>query len=66
MESDSSNSDLLINLGIIAAIMVIIMSGMAIVSILRNTPPKERTLETAMADETEQMFDEVVDEELND
>ena len=68
MESDSSNTDLLINLGIIAAIMVIILSGMAIVSMLRN-PKGEGSMQTfdePMDDDSAALFEEAVEDEIED
>ena len=68
LESDSSNTDLLINLGIIAAIMVIILSGMAIVSMLRN-PKGEGSMQTfdePMDDDSAALFEEAVEDEIED
>ena len=68
LESDSSNTDLLINLGIIAAIMVIILSGMAIVSMLRN-PKGEASMQTfgePMDDDSAALFEEAVEDEIED
>ena len=62
LESDSSNSDLLINLGIIAAIMVIILSGLAIVSMLRNKGANPLD-SPAINDESEPLFEEAVEED---
>ena len=63
LESDSSNSDLLINLGIIAAIMVIILSGMAILSMLRNPKGANPLASPAINDESEPLFEEAVEED---
>ena len=63
LESESSNTDLLINLGIIASIMVIILSGMAIMSMMRNLKDAN-TITTPIGDETEQMFEEAVEDEV--
>ena len=68
LESDSSNTDLLINLGIIAAIMVIILSGIAIVSMLRN-PKGEASMQTfdePMDDDSAALFEEAVEDEIED
>ncbi len=65
LESDSSNTDLLINLGIIASVMVIILSGMAIVSMLRN-PKGETSMQTfdePMKDDSADLFEEEAVEE---
>ena len=68
LESDSSNTDLLINLGIIASIMVIILSGMAIVSMLRN--PKGtasiQAFDELMEDDSADLFEEAVEDEIED
>tara|TARA_Y100001970_G_C13988348_1_gene726859 strand:- start:563 stop:838 length:276 start_codon:yes stop_codon:yes gene_type:complete len=68
LESDSSNTDLLINLGIIASIMVIILSGMAIVSMLRN--PKGaasmQTFDEPMEDDSADLFEEAAEDEIED
>ena len=66
LESDSSNTDLLINLGIIASIMVIILSGMAIVSMLRN-PKDETSLQTfdeLMEDDSNEMFEDAAEDDV--
>ena len=63
MESDSSNSDHLINLGSIAAIMVIILSGMAILSMLRNPKGANPLDSPTINDESESLFEEAVEED---
>ena len=66
LESDSSNTDLLINLGILASIMVIILSGMAIVSMLRN-PKDETSLQTfdeLMEDDSNEMFEDAAEDDV--